>query len=104
MIGYAEATNKCRSQALLAYFGECDTKRCGRCDVCIKRNKLSLNEMEFDRIVEIIKPVLRTRACSMEDLVIAADPIDEDKIIRAVQWLIDNEKIITNSERKFTWK
>jgi len=104
MIGYAETANKCRSQALLAYFGECNTKRCGKCDICIKRNKISLNEMEFDRIVEIIKPTLKTKPCSMEDLVVAADPIHEDKIIRAVQWLIDNEKIKMDSERRFTWK
>jgi len=104
MIGYAETTNKCRSQALLAYFGECDTKRCGKCDVCIKRNKISLNEMEFDRIVEIIKPVLKTKPCSMEDLVIAADPINEDKVIRALQWLMDNEKIGMDRERRFRWK
>ncbi len=104
MIGYAETANKCRSQALLAYFGECNTKRCGKCDVCIKRNKISLNEMEFDRIVEIIKPVLKTKPCTMEDLVVAADPIHEDKIIRAVQWLIDNEKIVMDRERRFRWK
>ncbi len=104
MIRYATSTNKCRSQELLAYFGECTSKRCGKCDVCIERNKLSLNEMEFDRIVETIKPLLKTRSCSMEDLVLAADPIDEDKIIRAVQWLMDNEKIAMDRERRFRWK
>lgn len=60
--------------------------------------------MEFDRIVEIIKPVLKTKPCSMEDLVIAADPINEDKVIRALQWLMDNEKIGMDRERRFRWK
>ncbi|MDP1623149.1 MAG: ATP-dependent DNA helicase RecQ [Bacteroidales bacterium] len=104
MIGYAEATNKCRSQALLAYFGECNTKRCGKCDVCIERNKISLNEMEFNSIVDIIKPILRSKSCSMEDIVNAAEPINEDKIIRAVQWLVDNEKIRMDRERRFRWE
>jgi len=104
MIGYVETTNKCRSQVLLAYFGECRTKRCGKCDVCIERNKISLNEMEFDNIIGIIKPLLKTRSCSLEELVVAAESIGEDKVIRAVQWLVDNEKIGVDRERRYTWK
>jgi len=103
IIGYAGSTNKCRSQALLAYFGECNTKRCGTCDVCIERNKLSLNEMEFDNIVDLIKPLLKARSYSLEELANAADPVNEDKVIRAIQWLVDNEKISVDGERKFRW-
>jgi ATP-dependent DNA helicase RecQ len=104
MIGYAETTNKCRSQALLAYFGECQTKRCGTCDVCIERNKISLNEMEFDNIVAKIKPVLKSKPCSLEELVAAADQFNEDKVIRTLQWLLDNEKIILDEERRYRWR
>jgi ATP-dependent DNA helicase RecQ len=104
MTGYAETTNKCRSQALLAYFGECQTKRCGKCDVCIERNKVSLNEMEFDNIVSTIKPLLKSGSFSLEELVAAADPIDEDKVIRAIQWLVDNEKISVDQQRKYRWE
>jgi ATP-dependent DNA helicase RecQ len=104
MIGYAETTNKCRSQALLAYFGECQTKRCGKCDVCIERNKISLNEMEFDNIIGIIKPLLKTKSCSLEELVAASEPVNEDKVIRAIQWLVDNEKIRMDRERRYQWE
>jgi ATP-dependent DNA helicase RecQ len=45
MIHYAESTHKCRSQALLAYFGEPDARRCGKCDVCIQRNKIELTDL-----------------------------------------------------------
>jgi len=104
MISYAEDTGKCRSQALLAYFGECDTKRCGTCDICIERNKISLNEMEFSSIVSRIKPVLKTKACTLEEIVNAADPISEEKVLRAIQWLVDNEKIVVDKERRYRWK
>ncbi|MEI8005883.1 MAG: ATP-dependent DNA helicase RecQ, partial [Bacteroidota bacterium] len=60
MISYAESGKKCRSQVLLDYFGEKSTKRCGRCDICLERNKLGLNEMEFDGILKIIKPILKS--------------------------------------------
>jgi ATP-dependent DNA helicase RecQ len=104
MIGYAEATNKCRSQALLAYFGECHTKRCGKCDICIERNKISLNEMEFDNIVDMIKPLLKSKSCTLDELVAAALQVNEDKVLRAVQWLVDNEKIVLNPDRKYSWR
>ena len=103
MISYAESTNKCRSQALLAYFGDCGTKRCGKCDVCIERNKISLNELEFNNIVNIIKPLLRSRPYSLEEIVAAAPQVNEDKMLRAIQWLVENEKIIIDKERKYSW-
>ncbi|MFH1936107.1 MAG: ATP-dependent DNA helicase RecQ, partial [Bacteroidota bacterium] len=59
LIGYTEETRKCRSQALLAYFGETNSKRCGMCDVCLERNKLGLNEQEFDEVITRIKPLLK---------------------------------------------
>ncbi len=104
MINYTEATSKCRSQELLAYFGEMNSKRCGMCDVCIERNKISLNEMEFDTIVGMIKPLLKSNSYTLDELVAAAEPINEDKVVRAVQWLVDNEKITIGSDRKYTWK
>ena len=104
MVGYVESTNKCRSQALLAYFGECHTKRCGKCDVCIERNKISLNEMEFDNIVGIIKPLLKMKSHTLEELVSAAGSVNEDKVIRAIQWLVDNEKITIHSDRRYRWE
>lgn len=104
MIGYAESNNKCRSQSLLAYFGECHTKRCGKCDVCIERNKISLNEIEFDNIVAIIKPLLKSGPCTLEELVVASEPVNEDKVIRAIQWLVDNEKISVDQENNYKWE
>ncbi|MCX6279656.1 MAG: RecQ family ATP-dependent DNA helicase, partial [Bacteroidetes bacterium] len=104
MIAYAEHTNKCRSQTLLAYFGEFDARRCGKCDVCIERNKISLNELEFNNVVNLIKPLLRSRSYSLEEIVLAAGQVNEDKVLRAIQWLVENEKIIIDKERKYSWK
>ncbi len=104
MIHYAESTYKCRSQALLVYFGEPDARRCGKCDVCIQRNKIELTDLEFNSILKEIKPILKTKPCSLEELVAMATSVSEDKVIRAIQWLLDNDKIEMNKERQYFWK
>lgn len=104
MTDYAESGNKCRSQALLAYFGEYSVQRCGKCDICIERNKVSLNEMEFDNFVKQIKPHLMVSSMSLEEIMEVMSPMQEDKVISIIQWLADNEKITQNKDRKYTWK
>ncbi|MGA3013546.1 MAG: RecQ family ATP-dependent DNA helicase [Bacteroidales bacterium] len=104
MIWYAESTHKCRSQALLAYFGESEARRCGKCDVCIQRNKIELTDFEFNAILKEIKSSLQTRPCSIQELVEMVKDVNEDKVIRAIQWLLNNEKIEVNTDRKYLWK
>ncbi len=39
MVEYAEQEQFCRSQLLLAYFGENDAHPCGQCDVCLRHKR-----------------------------------------------------------------
>lgn len=39
MVEYAEQEQFCRSQLLLAYFGENDAQSCGQCDVCLRHKR-----------------------------------------------------------------
>jgi ATP-dependent DNA helicase RecQ len=100
---YVKATNRCRSQYLLAYFGEQSPKRCGQCDYCIERNKAELSEIEFDNIVEIIKPLLKIKSLAIEEIVDAVPKISSEKVIRAVEWLLDNDKIKYTTNKKLFW-
>jgi len=103
MIDYVSSKNHCRSQLLLSYFGEKNSKRCGSCDICIKRNKTELSELEFDGFVNKIKPLLRKEPMSVNDLLIAINTNNTDKLLNALQWLRDNGKIEENSEQKLSW-
>jgi len=99
---YVETPAKCHHQFLLEYFGECKSKRCGNCDICIERNKMELNEYEFDNILKQIKPLLKARTITVEELVSEIDA-DEDKILKVMQWLLDNDKIKKIGEIAFKW-
>ncbi len=50
IIAYAENSTICRTQQLLEYFGEENNYKCGKCDVCVERNKLDISDLEFERI------------------------------------------------------
>lgn len=103
VINYATSTEICRSQMLIAYFGQDDIQRCGICDVCVERNKANLSELEFNNIIEVIKPLLKVAGCNISQLVEACARISEDKVINAVNWLVDNDKIEISDDGLFRW-
>jgi len=100
---YASSGNKCRSQILLAYFGEKDSVRCGRCDVCLKRNELGLSSYEFDLILDELKSKLQAGPFGIAEL---TDHIrmPEEKVLKVFRWLLDHGKIIKGEDMLFRWK
>jgi len=102
MLIYATSTNKCRSQQLLAYFGEKDTNRCGNCDVCTRRNSLDLSKYEFDIILNEIKIIINLEPCLLNQLIDKIE-FDESKIIKVIQWLFENKKIQYNEKQELQW-
>lgn len=103
MFYYSESKTKCRSQILLSYFGETDSYRCGICDVCLERNKLGLSNLEFETVSEQIKKILSEGELSLDALVNSVKNFREDKTIKVVQWLIDNDKLVYNESNKLMW-
>jgi ATP-dependent DNA helicase RecQ len=101
---YLTKNTGCRSLYLLSYFGELGKRRCGQCDVCLERNKMNLSRLEFDRILEGIKPLLMAQAVSPERLVENATSGEKDKILNVIEWLLDNDKITYTEDKKLYWK
>jgi ATP-dependent DNA helicase RecQ len=101
MIAYASGTTKCRSQALLEYFGETDAYRCGKCDVCTSRNELDMSKFQFDQILDKLKEILHEKEVSLE-VVVDSVKFPPDKTTRVIRWLLDNGKII-NKNGLLTW-
>lgn len=102
VINYASDVSHCRSQILLSYFGEKKSKRCGSCNVCLERNKADLSKFEFDTILNKIKPLLSEKEYTINELVDKSHGISEEKIIKVISWLVDNNKI-EHFENKIRW-
>jgi ATP-dependent DNA helicase RecQ len=92
MLAYASSSTKCRSQQLLAYFGETDSYRCGQCDVCLERNELDMSKYEFDELLAHIKKQLHQQPTSLEQLIDTL-PQKAEKMLKVTRWLLDNGKI-----------
>jgi len=103
MIEYVESTAKCRSQFLLNYFGETNAKRCGKCDVCLGRNKLTINELEFDNILGVIKPSLRSKSMTTNEVCNLFKPEEKHKVLEVIRWLADNKKITVDENKIIKW-
>ena len=95
VIDYVTSASKCRSKMLLAYFGETKSVRCGKCDICLRRNKEELSEDEFQYLQKEVQMLLQNGITDVNALVEALH-YPEHKIIQTVRWLLENEKINKN--------
>lgn len=101
MIHYASSGHKCRSQLLLEYFGETESVRCGKCDVCLERNELNVSSYEFDTLSEKIEKVL-AQPCYYEELLDKVDGKTET-VVKIIRWLLENEKIFYRIDNRMEW-
>ena len=103
VIQYASNQYQCRSHVLQNYFGEEDNKRCGKCDVCLERNKLKINNQEFEAITLAVQNLISQNPMHVDDIIMAIVEFREDKMISVLQFLSDNGQIAMNDEQKLYW-
>ncbi len=94
----------CRSQQLLAYFGEKNAQRCGICDVCLSKNTTQLNAVEFESIREKIAEVLSREPAHLYYLISRLSAFQEEKVVSVVRWLLDKKIIIRQADEKLRWQ
>ena len=103
MLQYAESTARCRSRQLLEYFGETESKPCGRCDVCTSKNALELSAYEFDTLLTTIETIIKNNDVAIEQCVDAIKG-DNSKTLKVLRWLMENEKVYEGNNGKLRWR
>lgn len=103
ILNYVQTDNKCRNKILLKYFGEDFEERCGTCDYCLNRNKIDLSKFDFDNILTQLKPILKERAYTLDEIVRELNDFNEDKILGVIIWLIDHKKISKDNSGLIRW-
>jgi ATP-dependent DNA helicase RecQ len=102
IIAYAENSTICRTQQLLEYFGEENNYKCGKCDVCVERNKLEISDLEFEEIKKYLQNILSEKAMISSEIINIITDVREEKVLKVLQWLLDNGKIKL-TENKYSW-
>jgi len=103
MICYINNNNNCRSKFILDYFGEKNSRRCGICDICEKRNKVEVNEYQFGYFLNNIKPFLLMNDLTIEEILKMSHPLKEEMVLNVMRWLIDNNKIEETEDGRYRW-
>ena len=103
MLNFITNSLECRSKSLLDYFGEQKAQRCGICDVCRNKNKVNVNKIEFESIQHLICEAIGDGNKSLNEVVMSITDYNEDDVIHVIRWLVDNKKIIRNSDETLSW-
>lgn len=99
VLDYAQEENVCRSQILLSYFGEKNTKPCGKCDICLKNKDNELTDEEFNIIKEKIIALLQDEPKSANSIVKNV-PYKETKTLKVIRFMLDNGLANENNQLK----
>jgi len=98
-IQFAE-TRQCRSQQLLAYFDEPESKTCGICDVCTGRHKVELPTSSFEVYEKKIREVLRHEPLPLDEILKAFALKRQDAVAQVLNYLLDEGKLVMGEEGK----
>ncbi|MCB0754339.1 MAG: RecQ family zinc-binding domain-containing protein, partial [Flavobacteriales bacterium] len=94
-IHFVETDKVCRSQMLLKYFGETESKHCGKCDVC--RGLIKVEDADVD--LQAIRSAI-VHETAIEELINKLNIHPEKTILKGVQTLLDNNELTYNMNGK----
>jgi ATP-dependent DNA helicase RecQ len=103
VLDYAQEENNCRSQVLLSYFGEKETKPCGKCDICLKKKETQVTGEDFETIRQAIHHELSAEELTVNALV-KKIPFKEPKTLQVIRFMMDNKQIEQNELMKLKLK
>jgi len=99
MLAYIHNNSECRNLQLLRYFGELKKDPCGTCDVC--RNRTPTPSSEISTIEQEILILLQRNSLTSRKM-IRLLPFDEDLVLKALQYLLEDGTIRMNNKNEYS--
>lgn len=93
VIDFVNNDKDCRSVQLLRYFGEDIKKTCDKCDVCSSKNKMTINNKEYQDISESIIYELKENESDVYCILKKFSKYHEEKVLNTIRIMIDNDII-----------
>lgn len=100
VVNYARDEMFCRSQLLLAYFGEKDSKPCGHCDICLSRQEKRLPDAEFESIAVAVRELLGKEAKTTREMATLLS-FKETKLLQVLRYLMDERELEQGEDMRF---
>jgi ATP-dependent DNA helicase RecQ len=94
VINYAQQTEKCRQQIVLAYFSETDSLPCGKCDICIETAKKISSIGEFEDYRTNIEAALANGAQNIVALSQSMGIEHQKKLTDTIRRMVESEELI----------
>ena len=91
VIDYIENNSICKSQQLLTYFGEPQSKACGTCNVCLQNNTQPNINFQKEN-VDLVLKTLKTQPLNSRELASNLS-LSSNEIIAVLGYLLEQEKI-----------
>ncbi|MFA5047156.1 MAG: RecQ family ATP-dependent DNA helicase, partial [Paludibacter sp.] len=99
VLDYAKEENICRNQILLSYFGEKESKPCGKCDICQKKRETEVSDQDFELIRLAVQQQLSTTELTINALVKEIH-FKEPKVLKVIRFMLDNGQLEENEAMK----
>ena len=95
---YISATEGCRSQLLLAYFGEKKSEPCGNCDLCLKRQKTKITQEDIEFVYNYLKNI--NKKLILKEIPLEFPNFTEEKVLNILRQLLDFDRIKLNMKQE----
>lgn len=98
MIDFIQNEKICRSNLLIAYFGETVKLTCGQCDICLKQKQaLTATEMESVKNT-ILQQISLQGSLSIAAFCNSFGTLKQETILLIIRFLLDEKKVELNSK------
>ncbi|PSL48765.1 ATP-dependent DNA helicase RecQ [Chitinophaga niastensis] len=103
MFAYARNRDTCRTQQVVAYFGEKESKPCGVCDSCLKKKSLPMDAAAFKRISDTVISLIKEQPLLFTVLQIKMPDVKRNDLMEVLQFLNEEGLIKRDEEGRLSY-